>query len=52
MHRALLPTLTVIQTGFCVHNIDATLVCRLQKLSPYIDKIRDNLAVLLAIEQE
>ena len=41
----------VKEAGFCIHNIDTTLVCHLPRLSPYIDEIRDNLSILLAVER-
>lgn len=36
--------------GFCVVNVDSTVVAQVPKLSPYIDKMRENIAEALETE--
>lgn len=35
------------ERGFCVVNVDSTVIAQVPKLSPYIDKMRENIAVAL-----
>lgn len=38
------------EQGFCVGNIDSTVVCQSPKLAPYIEKMRENIAAAVGCE--
>lgn len=49
---ALLKKASVIigEQGFCVVNIDSTIICQSPKLAPYIEKMRENIAAAVGCE--
>lgn len=38
---------TMIQEGYCIGNLDATIVAQKPKMAPYIEKMRSNIATVL-----
>ena len=42
--------LRVNAAGFCVENIDCTVLCQRPKLRPYIDAMRSNIAAVCGVE--
>jgi 2-C-methyl-D-erythritol 2,4-cyclodiphosphate synthase len=39
----------LLDKGYCINNIDATVICQAPKLRPYIDKMRENVSKALAL---
>ncbi|MDD3395113.1 MAG: 2-C-methyl-D-erythritol 2,4-cyclodiphosphate synthase [Clostridia bacterium] len=42
----------ISQKGYCIMNIDATIIAQKPKLAPYISKMRENIASVLGIEMD
>ncbi|MBB6697230.1 2-C-methyl-D-erythritol 2,4-cyclodiphosphate synthase [Clostridium algidicarnis] len=40
----------ILKKGFCIGNIDATIIAEAPKLSPYIDEMRINISSILGID--
>lgn len=42
----------ISQKGYCIMNIDTTIIAQKPKLAPYISKMRENIAAVLGIDMD